>query len=292
MSDAVSAKIIQVINTPVFQKLIPIAGMCFIILFVTFTFLYYTACRRESKETFEDIPTYGAVNERTQKFKKTVDDIYKRVCALDKNAMQSVIVDIETTMNKEIKFTNQADFEKDRPQRHEVAVKKATFLRDDTLSAKADSDSSCDSKDIKMECFDNPGPNAIDWSATDKTLQDGIKRLRVAGIVLFRWISPRIRELGKKGNVDGSKEGFADLGPLDKFFNQCPAKVNDLIVPDISPLVKIRMWNDLRVNEAYMDPIQKELFELEYIQKKLEEMANRFINGTFTADDIAVGTQK
>ena len=243
--------------------------LIFVVIFVTMG----SSCRRE--ETFDDVPTFSAVSTRADSFKKSVDAIYKRVCALDTFVGTGVAANFETTLNMKVGLLSKDEFEAGKPKRQETA-------RNQMITQKQESTGKdCDGKPVIMECFEDIG----DWKILEKDIRKTLQRLRIASITLFKWISPNTRGFAKTGQV----EGFAvTSSPLQSFMDSCPATV----VPkkdDIPIEYKTGLWSLLETSEKYLPDMTKELTFLESIQKKLKDKKDRLERGELSDSDYKMG---
>ena len=243
--------------------------LIFVIVFVTMG----TSCRRE--ETFEDVPTFSAVTTRAAAFKKSVDAIYKRVCALDSFVGTGVAANFETTLNMKVGLLSKDEFEAGKPKRQETARNQMTTQKQEAIG------NDCDGKALVMECFEDIG----DWKLLEKDIRKTLQRLRIASITLFKWISPNTRGFAKTGQV----EGFAVTpSSLQNFMDTCPltaAPKKD----DIPVEYKTGLWSLLETSEKYLPDMTKELNFLENIQKKLKDKKDRLERGELSDDDIKMG---
>ena len=232
-----------------------------------------SSCRRE--ETFDDVPTLSAVTTRATAFKKSVDAIYKRVCALDNFVGTGVAANFETTLNVKVGLVSKDEFEAGRPKRQESAKNKMIVQKQEATG------NDCDGKPLVMECFED----IADWKILEKDIRNSLHNLRIASITLFKWISPNTRGFAKTGQV----EGFVVTSPpLQSFMDTCPltaASKKD----DIPIEYKIRLWSLLETSEKYLPDMTKELTFLESIQKKLKDKKDRLERGELSDDDLKMG---
>lgn len=243
--------------------------LIFVIVFVTMG----SSCRRE--ETFEDVPTFSAVNTRADAFKKSVDAIYKRVCALDSFVGTGVAANFETTLNMKVGLLSKDEFEAGKPKRQEMARNQMTAQKQEAIG------NDCDGKALVMECFEDIG----DWKLLEKDIRKTLQRLRIASITLFKWISPNTRGFAKTGQV----EGFAVTpSALQNFMDTCPLTGNPK-KDDIPVEYKTGLWSLLETSEKYLPDMMKELTFLENIQKKLKDKKDRLERGELSDDDIKMG---
>jgi hypothetical protein len=243
--------------------------LIFVILFVTTS----SSCHRE--ETFDDVPTFSAVTTRASAFKKSVDAIYKRVCALDNFVGTGVAANFETTLNLKEGILSKDEFEAGRPKRQETARNQMNTQKQDATG------NDCDGKPLVMECFED----IADWKVLEKDIRKTLQRLRIASITLFKWISPNTRGFAKTGQV----EGFAATSsPLQIFMDSCPLKGNPK-KDDIPTEYKTGLWSLLETSEKYLPDITKELNFLENIQKKLKDKKDRLERGELSDNDIKMG---
>jgi len=243
--------------------------LIFVIIFVTMG----SSCRRE--ETFDDVPTLSAVTTRATAFKKSVDAIYKRVCALDTFVGTGVAANFETTLNVKVGLVSKDEFEAGRPKRQESAKNKMIVQKQEATG------NDCDGKPVIMECFED----IADWKILEKDIRKTLHNLRIASITLFKWISPNTRGFAKTGKV----EGFVVTSPpLQSFMDSCPltAAPNK---DDIPIEYKIRLWSLLDTSEKYLPDMTKELTFLESIQKKLKDKKDRLERGELSDSDIKMG---
>jgi hypothetical protein len=245
-----------------------ISILIFVVVFVTMG----TSCRRE--ETFDDVPTLSAVSTRAESFKKSVDTIYKRVCALDTFVGTGVAANFETTLNMKVGLLSKDEFEAGKPKRQETARNQMNTQKLEATGK------DCDGKALVMECFEDIG----DWKLLEKDIRKTLQRLRIASITLFKWISPNTRGFAKTGQV----EGFAvTSSPLQSFMDSCP-----LTAPkkdDIPVEYKTDLWSLLETSEKYLPDMTKELTFLESIQKKLKDKKDRLERGELSDSDIKMG---
>lgn len=243
--------------------------LIFVVVFVTMG----SSCRRE--ETFEDVPTFSAVNTRADAFKKSVDAIYKRVCALDSFVGTGVAANFETTLNMKVGLLSKDEFEAGKPKRQEMARNQMTAQKQEAIG------NDCDGKALVMECFEDIG----DWKLLEKDIRKTLQRLRIASITLFKWISPNTRGFAKTGQV----EGFAVTpNALQNFMDTCPLTGNPK-KDDIPVEYKTGLWSLLETSEKYLPDMTKELTFLENIQKKLKDKKDRLERGELSDDDIKMG---
>ena len=244
--------------------------LIFVVIFVTMG----SSCRRE--ETFDDVPTFSAVTERAAAFKKSVDAIYKRVCALDTFVGTGVAANFETTLNMKVGLLSKDEFEAGRPKRQETARNQMTAQK---LEATGNE---CDGKPLVMECFED----IADWKILEKDIRKTLQNLRIASITLFKWISPNTRGFAKTGQV----EGFAvSSTSLQNFMDSCPLTAAATKKDDIPIEYKTGLWALLETSEKYLPDITKELKFLESIQKKLKDKKDRLERGELSDDDIKMG---
>ena len=243
--------------------------LIFVIVFVTMG----SSCRRE--ETFDDVPTFSAVTTRATAFKKSVDGIYKRVCALDTFVGTGVAANFETTLNVKVGLVSKDEFEAGRPKRQESAKNKMIVQKQEATG------NDCDGKPVIMECFED----IADWKILEKDIRKTLHNLRIASITLFKWISPNTRGFAKTGQV----EGFVVTSPpLQSFMDSCPLTGNPK-KDDIPIEYKIRLWSLLETSEKYFPDMIKELTFLESIQKKLKDKKERLERGELSDNDIKMG---
>jgi hypothetical protein len=243
--------------------------LIFVVVFVTMG----SSCRRE--ETFEDAPTFSAVTARADAFKKSVDAIYKRVCALDSFVGTGVAANFETTLNMKVGLLSKDEFEAGKPKRQETARNQMTAQKQEAIG------NDCDGKALVMECFEDIG----DWKLLEKDIRKTLQRLRIASITLFKWISPNTRGFAKTGQV----EGFAVTpNALQNFMDTCPLTGNPK-KDDIPVEYKTGLWSLLETSEKYLPDMMKELTFLENIQKKLKDKKDRLERGELSDDDIKMG---
>ena len=243
--------------------------LIFVIVFVTMG----SSCRRE--ETFDDVPTFSAVTTRATAFKKSVDAIYKRVCALDTFVGTGVAANFETTLNVKVGLVSKDEFEAGRPKRQESAKNKMIVQKQESTG------NDCDGKPVTMECFED----IADWKILEKDIRKTLHNLRIASITLFKWISPNTRGFAKTGQV----EGFVVTSPpLQTFMDSCPLTGNPN-KDDVPIEFKIRLWSLLETSEKYLPDMMKELTFLESIQKKLKDKKERLERGELSDDDIKMG---
>ena len=243
--------------------------LIFVIVFVTMG----SSCRRE--ETFDDVPTFSAVTTRATAFKKSVDAIYKRVCALDTFVGTGVAANFETTLNVKVGLVSKDEFEAGRPKRQESAKNKMIVQKQESTG------NDCDGKPVTMECFED----IADWKILEKDIRKTLHNLRIASITLFKWISPNTRGFAKTGQV----EGFVVTSPpLQTFMDSCPLTGNPK-KDDVPIEFKTRLWSLLETSEKYLPDMMKELTFLESIQKKLKDKKERLERGELSDDDIKMG---
>ena len=243
--------------------------LIFVVIFVTMG----SSCRRE--ETFDDVPTFSAVSTRATAFKKSVDAIYKRVCALDTFVGTGVAANFETTLNVKVGLVSKDEFEAGRPKRQESAKNKMIVQKQEATG------NDCDGKPVIMECFED----IADWKILEKDIRKTLHNLRIASITLFKWISPNTRGFAKTGQV----EGFVVTSPpLQSFMDSCPLTGNPK-KDDIPIEYKIRLWSLLETSEKYFPDMIKELTFLESIQKKLKDKKDRLERGELSDSDIKMG---
>ena len=243
--------------------------LIFVVIFVTMG----SSCRRE--ETFDDVPTFSAVSTRATAFKKSVDAIYKRVCALDTFVGTGVAANFETTLNVKVGLVSKDEFEAGRPKRQESAKNKMIVQKQEATG------NDCDGKPVIMECFED----IADWKILEKDIRKTLHNLRIASITLFKWISPNTRGFAKTGQV----EGFVVTSPpLQSFMDSCPLTGNPK-KDDIPIEYKIRLWSLLETSEKYFPDMIKELTFLESIQKKLKDKKDRLERGELSDNDIKMG---
>ena len=243
--------------------------LIFVVIFVTMG----SSCRRE--ETFDDVPTFSAVSTRATAFKKSVDAIYKRVCALDTFVGTGVAANFETTLNVKVGLVSKDEFEAGRPKRQESAKNKMIVQKQESTG------NDCDGKPVTMECFED----IADWKILEKDIRKTLHNLRIASITLFKWISPNTRGFAKTGQV----EGFVVTSPpLQSFMDSCPLTGNPK-KDDIPIEYKIRLWSLLETSEKYFPDMIKELTFLESIQKKLKDKKERLERGELSDNDIKMG---
>ena len=243
--------------------------LIFVIVFVTMG----SSCRRE--ETFDDVPTFSAVTTRATAFKKSVDAIYKRVCALDTFVGTGVAANFETTLNMKVGLVSKDEFEAGRPKRQESAKNKMIVQKQEATG------NDCDGKPVIMECFED----IADWKILEKDIRKTLNNLRIASITLFKWISPNTRGFAKTGQV----EGFVVTSPpLQSFMDTCPLTSNPK-KDDVPIEFKTRLWSLLETSEKYLPDMIKELTFLESIQKKLKDKKDRLERGELSDSDIKMG---
>ena len=243
--------------------------LIFVIVFVTMG----SSCRRE--ETFDDVPTFSAVTTRATAFKKSVDAIYKRVCALDTFVGTGVAANFETTLNVKVGLVSKDEFEAGRPKRQESAKNKMIVQKQESTG------NDCDGKPVIMECFED----IADWKILEKDIRKTLHNLRIASITLFKWISPNTRGFAKTGQV----EGFVVTSPpLQTFMDSCPLTGNPK-KDDVPIEFKTRLWSLLETSEKYLPDMIKELTFLESIQKKLKDKKDRLERGELSDSDIKMG---
>ena len=244
--------------------------LIFVVVFVTMG----SSCRRE--ESFDDVPTFSAVSERAAAFKKSVDAVYKRVCALDNFVGTGVAANFETTLNLNAGLLSKDEFEAGRPKRQETSRNQMNAEKQKATGKE------CDGKAIVMECFEDIG----DWKLLEKDIRKSLQNLRIASITLFKWISPNTRGFAKTGQV----EGFASTAtPLQKFMDTCPLTPAASKKDDIPTEYKTNLWSLLETSEKYLPDMTKELTFLENIQKKLKDKKERLERGELSDDDINMG---
>jgi hypothetical protein len=242
--------------------------LIFVIIFVTMG----SSCRRE--ETFDDVPTFSAVSTRATAFKKSVDAIYKRVCALDTFVGTGVAANFETTLNVKVGLVSKDEFEAGKPKRQESARNQMIVQKQEATGK------DCDGKPLVMECFED----IADWKILEKDIRKTLQRLRIASITLFKWISPNTRGFAKTGQV----EGFAVTSPpLQSFMDSCPAAAPKK--DDIPIEYKTGLFSLLETSEKYLPDMTKELTFLESIQKKLKDKKDRLERGELSDNDIKMG---
>ena len=243
--------------------------LIFVIVFVTMG----SSCRRE--ETFDDVPTFSAVTTRATAFKKSVDAIYKRVCALDTFVGTGVAANFETTLNVKVGLVSKDEFEAGRPKRQESAKNKMIVQKQESTG------NDCNGKPVTMECFED----IADWKILEKDIRKTLHNLRIASITLFKWISPNTRGFAKTGQV----EGFVVTSPpLQTFMDSCPLTGNPK-KDDVPIEFKTRLWSLLETSEKYLPDMMKELTFLESIQKKLKDKKERLERGELSDSDIKMG---
>ena len=244
--------------------------LIFVVIFVTMG----SSCRRE--ETFDDVPTFSAVTERAAAFKKSVDAVYKRVCALDSFVGTGVAANFETTLNLKAGLLSKDEFEAGRPKRQETARNQMNAQKQQATG------NDCDGKPLIMECFED----IADWKLLEKDIRKTLQNLRIASITLFKWISPNTRGFAKTGQV----EGFAVTStPLQSFMDTCPLTAAASKKDDIPTEYKTGLWSLLETSEKYLPDMTKELTFLEKIQKKLKDKKERLERGELSDDDINMG---
>jgi hypothetical protein len=243
--------------------------LIFVVIFVTMG----SSCRRE--ETFDDVPTFSAVSTRADSFKKSVDAIYKRVCALDTFVGTGVAANFETTLNMKVGLVSKDEFEAGKPKRQEKARNQMIIQKQEATG------NDCDGKPVIMECFED----IADWKILEKDIRKTLQRLRIASITLFKWISPNTRGFAKTGQV----EGFAvTSSPLQSFMDTCPATATPK-KDDIPIEYKTGLWSLLETSEKYLPDMTKELKFLESIQKKLKDKKDRLERGELSDSDYKMG---
>ena len=245
--------------------------LCFVILFVTIG----DSCKRPV-ESFDDVPTFSAVAERAAALKKSVDTVYKQVCALDDFVGTGVAANFETTLNLKVGLASKDEFEAGRPARQREAA--ASTATQKTAAVGKD----CNGGPLTMECFEDIG----DWKVLEKDIRKTLQRLRIASITLFKWISPNTRGFAKTGQV----EGFAaKASALEVFMNTCPLTPSVAEKDTVPADYKTGLWTMLETSEKYLPDIKKEIVFLERIKRKLKEKKERLERGELSDDDLKMG---
>jgi len=245
--------------------------LCFVVLFVTIG----DSCRRPV-ESFDDVPTFSAVSERAAALKKSVDTVYKQVCALDDFVGTGVAANFETTLNLKVGLASKDEFEAGRPARQREAA--ASTATQKTAAVGKD----CNGGPLTMECFEDIG----DWKVLEKDIRKTLQRLRIASITLFKWISPNTRGFAKTGQV----EGFAaKASALDLFMDTCPLTSPVAEKETVPADYKTGLWTMLETSEKYLPDIKKEIVFLERIKRKLKEKKERLERGELSDDDLKMG---
>jgi hypothetical protein len=245
--------------------------LCFVVLFVTIG----DSCRRPV-ESFDDVPTFSAVSERAAALKKSVDAVYKQVCALDDFVGTGVAANFETTLNLKVGLASKDEFEAGRPARQREAA--ASTATQKTAAVGKD----CNGGPLTMECFEDIG----DWKVLEKDIRKTLQRLRIASITLFKWISPNTRGFAKTGQV----EGFAaKASALEVFMDTCPLTPPVAEKETVPADYKTGLWSMLETSEKYLPDIKKEIVFLERIKRKLKEKKERLERGELSDDDLKMG---
>jgi len=245
--------------------------LCFVVLFVTIG----DSCRRPV-ESFDDVPTFSAVSERAAALKKSVDTVYKQVCALDDFVGTGVAANFETTLNLKVGLASKDEFEAGRPARQREAA--ASTATQKTAAVGKD----CNGGPLTMECFEDIG----DWKVLEKDIRKTLQRLRIASITLFKWISPNTRGFAKTGQV----EGFAaKASALEVFMDTCPLTSPVAEKETVPADYKTGLWTMLETSEKYLPDIKKEIVFLERIKRKLKEKKERLERGELSDDDLKMG---
>ena len=246
--------------------------LCFVVLFVT---IGVDSCKRPV-ESFDDIPTLSAVSERAASLKKSVDAVYKRVCALDDFVGTGVAANFETTLNLKVGLLPKDEFEAGRPARQKEAA--ASTATQKTAAVGKD----CNGGPLVMECFEDIG----DWKILEKEIRKTLQRLRIASITLFKWISPNTRGFAKTGQI----EGFAaKASALEVFMDTCPLTPPVAEKDTIPADYKTGLWSMLETSEKYLPDIMKEVVFLEKIKQKLKEKKERLERGELSDEDLKMG---
>jgi len=246
--------------------------LCFVVLFVT---IGVDSCKRPV-ESFDDIPTLSAVSERAASLKKSVDAVYKRVCALDDFVGTGVAANFETTLNLKVGLLPKDEFEAGRPARQREAAAKTAAQK--TAAVGKD----CNGGPLVMECFED----IADWKVLEKDIRKTLQRLRIASITLFKWISPNTRGFAKTGQV----EGFAaKASALEVFMDTCPLTPTVTEKDAIPADYKTGLWSMLETSEKYLPDMMKEIVFLEKIKQKLKEKKERLERGELSDDDLKMG---
>ena len=245
--------------------------LCFVVLFVTIG----DSCRRPV-ESFDDVPTFSAVSERAAALKKSVDTVYKQVCALDDFVGTGVAANFETTLNLKVGLASKDEFEAGRPARQREAA--ASTATQKIAAVGKD----CNGGPLTMECFEDIG----DWKVLEKDIRKTLQRLRIASITLFKWISPNTRGFAKTGQV----EGFAaKASALEVFMDTCPLTPPVAEKETVPADYKTGLWTMLETSEKYLPDIKKEIVFLERIKRKLKEKKERLERGELSDDDLKMG---
>jgi hypothetical protein len=246
--------------------------LCFVVLFVT---IGVDSCKRPV-ESFDDIPTLSAVSERAASLKKSVDAVYKRVCALDDFVGTGVAANFETTLNLKVGLVPKDEFEAGRPARQREAAAKTAAQKSEAVGK------DCNGGPLVMECFEDIG----DWKILEKDIRKTLQRLRIASITLFKWISPNTRGFAKTGQI----EGFAaKASALEVFMDTCPLTPPVAEKDTIPADYKTGLWSMLETSEKYLPDIMKEIVFLEKIKQKLKEKKERLERGELSDEDLKMG---
>jgi hypothetical protein len=246
--------------------------LCFVVLFVT---IGVDSCKRPV-ESFDDIPTLSAVSERAASLKKSVDAVYKRVCALDDFVGTGVAANFETTLNLKVGLLPKDEFEAGRPARQREAAAKTAAQKSEAVGK------DCNGGPLVMECFEDIG----DWKILEKDIRKTLQRLRIASITLFKWISPNTRGFAKTGQI----EGFAaKASALEVFMDTCPLTPPVAEKDTIPADYKTGLWSMLETSEKYLPDIIKEVVFLEKIKQKLKAKKERLERGELSDEDLKMG---
>ena len=246
--------------------------LCFVVLFVT---IGVDSCKRPV-ESFDDIPTLSAVSERAASLKKSVDAVYKRVCALDDFVGTGVAANFETTLNLKVGLVPKDEFEAGRPARQREAAAKTAAQKSEAVGK------DCNGGPLVMECFEDIG----DWKILEKDIRKTLQRLRIASITLFKWISPNTRGFAKTGQI----EGFAaKASALEVFMDTCPLTPPVAEKDTIPADYKTGLWSMLETSEKYLPDIMKEIVFLEKIKQKLKAKKERLERGELSDEDLKMG---
>lgn len=246
--------------------------LCFVVLFVT---IGVDSCKRPV-ESFDDIPTLSAVSERAASLKKSVDAVYKRVCALDDFVGTGVAANFETTLNLKVGLLPKDEFEAGRPARQREAAAKTAAQKSEAVGK------DCNGGPLVMECFEDIG----DWKILEKDIRKTLQRLRIASITLFKWISPNTRGFAKTGQI----EGFAaKASALEVFMDTCPLTPPVAEKDTIPADYKTGLWSMLETSEKYLPDIMKEVVFLEKIKQKLKAKKERLERGELSDEDLKMG---
>jgi len=246
--------------------------LCFVVLFVT---IGVDSCKRPV-ESFDDIPTLSAVSERAASLKKSVEAVYKRVCALDDFVGTGVAANFETTLNLKVGLLPKDEFEAGRPARQREAAAKTAAQKSEAVGK------DCNGGPLVMECFEDIG----DWKILEKDIRKTLQRLRIASITLFKWISPNTRGFAKTGQI----EGFAaKASALEVFMDTCPLTPPVAEKDTIPADYKTGLWSMLETSEKYLPDIIKEVVFLEKIKQKLKAKKERLERGELSDEDLKMG---